>query len=280
MDVSSSIKLAWCAKLLRGAVTFAFDRKQPTAQRSGAGCFLCWSTVSSRRTFAIELYKYTTCTQPAVRGPFILSWAIHISGTRSCHLVNTVMTVREPGNGPDTNLSLQTETTKTKRLSLHCKIPRVLTAQAKDLWKTWEKAWAAPPFLAGAVSHAHPPPPTLPVTAAPPAHHACPSASCDTWSQGQLRRIFLLCVFFNVVRAGLMWQPVTCHQGQFRWLQLCWCSVALRSLACGCFFEEYFLPCEMDGKRDRERLWTTTQFYFCWGANCVWEPCVKVALFS
>ncbi len=122
MDASSFIKLVWCAQLLRGAVSFAFDRKQPTAQRSGAGCFLCWSTVSSRRTFAIEVYKYTTCTQPAVRGPFILSWAIHISGTRSCHLVNTVMTVREPGNGPDTNLSLQIETTETKRLSLHCKI--------------------------------------------------------------------------------------------------------------------------------------------------------------
>lgn len=55
-------KLVWCAPLLRDVVTFAFDRKQPIAQRSGAGCFLCWSTVSSRRTFAIELYKYTTCT--------------------------------------------------------------------------------------------------------------------------------------------------------------------------------------------------------------------------
>lgn len=32
-------------------------------------------------------------------------------------------TVREPGNGPDKNLSLQTETTQPKRLRLHCKIP-------------------------------------------------------------------------------------------------------------------------------------------------------------
>lgn len=49
-------------------------------------------------------------------GPFILSWAIHISGTQPCQ-----QTVGESGSGPDQNLSLQTETAETK--SLHCVIP-------------------------------------------------------------------------------------------------------------------------------------------------------------
>lgn len=117
-----------------------FCQKEPTmtAQSSGAGCFLCWSTVSSSRTFEIEFYKYTTCTETAVRRPFILSWAIHISGTWSCHLVNTVMTVREPGNGPNTNLSLQTETTETKRLSRHCKIPPGADSLS---WRSEGKHW-------------------------------------------------------------------------------------------------------------------------------------------
>lgn len=100
--------------------------------------------------------------------------------------------------------------------------------------------------------------PTLAASAAPPAHRAFPQSGCDTWSRGQLWRIFLLCVFFNVVRAGLMWQPVTCRQGQFRWLLLHWCWVALHCLACGCC---RVLP-----------RWTAVYFLFNSGCVHVWKP--------
>lgn len=171
MDASSFIKLVWCTQLLRGVFTLSFVREQ--WPRDLEQDVFCVGLQFHTRTFAIEFYKYTTCTQPAVRGPFILSWAIHISGTRSCHLVNTVMTVSEPGNGPDTNLSLQTETTETKRLSLHCKIPPSADSP-KTRGTPWEKEWAAPPFLAWGL-------PSMPTLSHPPCqsqqpcppHHAC-----------------------------------------------------------------------------------------------------------
>lgn len=106
--------------------------------------------------------------------------------------------------------------------------------------------------------------PTLAGSAALPAHRAFPQAGSDTWSQGQLGRIFLPCVFFNVVRAGLMWQPVTCRQGQFRWLLLHWCSVALHCLACGC--------CRVfSSPLARQKKWKTpwTAFHFLFHSGCV-----------
>lgn len=163
--------------------------------------------------------------------------------------------MREPGGGPDKNSLLSSKRSNLRCLYCLYEIHRRYGESCSD------------PTLLGWVLQPCPPSavPTLAAQAALPAHRAFPQAGCDTWSQGQLGRIFLLCVFLNVVRAGLMWQPVTCCQGQFRWLLPRWCSVALHCLACGCW-RVFSSPL------DWKTLGTAVDFRFNSSCVHVWKP--------